>query len=90
MASALVEGGSVPRDKHHHIMDYLASLRFPVARERSTVTGVAALLEYHREIWVKREHLPYDIDGTVYKVNDLAQQEKARVCFPRSPVCPRA
>ena len=70
------EGGSVPRDKHHHITDYLASLRFPVAQERSTVTGVAALLEYHREICVKREHLPYDIDGTVYKVNDLAQQEK--------------
>ena len=70
------EGGSVPQDKHHHITDYLASLRFPVAQERSTVTGVAALLEYHREICVKREHLPYDIDGTVYKVNDLAQQEK--------------
>ncbi|WP_025040336.1 NAD-dependent DNA ligase LigA [Nitrosospira briensis] len=70
------EGESVPRDKHHHITDYLASLRFPVAQERSTVTGVAALLEYHQEIRMKRERLPYDIDGTVYKVNDLAQQEK--------------
>jgi DNA ligase (NAD+) len=70
------EGGSVPRDKHHHVTDYLASLHFPVAQERSTVTGVAALLEYHQEIRMKREHLPYDIDGTVYKVDDLAQQEK--------------
>jgi DNA ligase (NAD+) len=70
------EGGSVPREKHHLVTGYLASLHFPVTQERSTVTGVAGLLEYHREIRLKREHLPYDIDGTVYKVNDIAQQEK--------------
>lgn len=68
--------GNVPHDKQSRIMDYLASLRFPVARERSVVNGVAALMEYHREIGGMREFLPYDIDGTVYKVNDLAQQEK--------------
>ncbi|SCY01064.1 NAD-dependent DNA ligase LigA [Nitrosospira sp. Nsp13] len=68
--------GNVPHDKQSRIMDYLASLRFPVARERSVVNGVAALMEYHREIEGMRECLPYDIDGTVYKVNDLAQQEK--------------
>lgn len=68
--------GNVPHDKQSQIMDYLASLRFPVARERSVVNGVAALMEYHREIERMRECLPYDIDGTVYKVNDLAQQEK--------------
>ena len=44
--------------------------------ERRTVIGLAALLQYNREIWAKREQLPYDIDGTVYKVNDLAQQVK--------------
>ncbi|MGH8761704.1 MAG: NAD-dependent DNA ligase LigA [Nitrosospira sp.] len=69
-------GGNVPRDKHNHVMDYLALLRFPVARERSVVNGATALLEYYREMEGLREHLPYDIDGTVYKVNDLAQQEK--------------
>ncbi|PTR08540.1 DNA ligase (NAD+) [Nitrosospira sp. Nsp5] len=68
--------GNVPHDKQSRIMDYLASLRFPVAREGSVVNGVAALMEYHREIEGMRECLPYDIDGTVYKVNDLAQQEK--------------
>lgn len=70
------KGGNVPRDKHNHVMDYLASLRFPVARERNVVNGAAALLEYYREMEGLRERLPYDIDGTVYKVNDLAQQEK--------------
>ncbi len=68
--------GRMLHDKQSRVMDYLASLRFPVARERSVVNGVAALLNYHREIEGMRECLPYDIDGTVYKVNDLAQQEK--------------
>ncbi|MDN5881658.1 MAG: NAD-dependent DNA ligase LigA [Nitrosospira sp.] len=70
------EDENAPRDKQSRVMDYLASLRFPVARERNVVSGAAALLEYHRELGRLRERLPYDIDGTVYKVNDLAQQEK--------------
>lgn len=70
------EGAGIPRDKHSRILDYLASLRFLIARERATMTGVAALLDYHHKISTMRERLPYDIDGTVYKVNELAQQEK--------------
>ena len=70
------EGGNVPQDTHSHLLDYLSSLRFPVMRERRTVTGVAGLLEYHHEISGLREQLPYDIDGTVYKVNELEYQEK--------------
>lgn len=70
------EGGNGPHDKHSRVLDYLESLRFPVARERAAVTGMAALLDYHRQIQTMRERLPYDIDGTVYKVNDRAQQEK--------------
>jgi len=70
------EGESVPRDKHDHVLDYLVSLRFPVVRERRTVVGLEALLDYHYQISEKRGELPYEIDGTVYKVNDLAQQEK--------------
>ncbi len=71
-----LEAGNVPRDKHSHVLDYLAFLRFPVIRERKTVTGVEGLLDYHSEMRELREGLPYDIDGTVYKVNDLLQQEK--------------
>ena len=70
------EDGNVPRDKQSRVMDYLASLRFPVARERNVVSGAAALLKYYCEIRAVRERLPYDIDGTVYKVNDLLQQGK--------------
>lgn len=70
------EGGYVPGDKQSRVIDYLASLRFPVARECKVVSDAAALLKYHRDIQGVREHLPYDIDGTVYKVNDLVQQGK--------------
>ncbi|MBN9124093.1 MAG: DNA ligase (NAD(+)) LigA [Nitrosospira sp. 56-18] len=70
------EEGEVPRDKHDHVLDYLASLRFLVARERGVVMGAAGLLDYHQRIGANRVSLPYDIDGTVYKVNSLVQQEK--------------
>jgi len=38
--------------------------------------GVDAALAYYREIAAERAELPYDIDGVVYKVNDLALQER--------------
>ena len=38
--------------------------------------GVAEALAYYREIAAERAELPYDIDGVVYKVNDLALQER--------------
>lgn len=69
-------GDGMPRDKHSHVMDYLAALHFPVACKRQVVSGAAGLLGYYHAIGAMRERLPYDIDGVVYKVNDLAQQER--------------
>jgi DNA ligase (NAD+) len=70
------EGGEVPQDKHDQVLDYLASLHFLVARERSVVMGAAGLMDYHRRMGASRESLPYDIDGTVCKVNSLIQQKE--------------
>ncbi len=63
-------------EKHSELLDYLAERHFPVARERRIVKGVRGLLDYYRLIADKRQRLPYDIDGVVYKVNDLAAQQK--------------
>ncbi|MGH6977367.1 MAG: NAD-dependent DNA ligase LigA, partial [Stellaceae bacterium] len=38
--------------------------------------GVEQVLEIHRDIAAKRAVLPYDIDGVVYKVNDLDLEER--------------
>jgi DNA ligase (NAD+) len=45
-----------------------------VARERTVVHGLVGLLGYYRQIGAARAGLPFQIDGVVYKVDDLAQQ----------------
>lgn len=67
------EGWSVP-PTHAGLLDALAGLGFPVAKDRRVATGEAGLLAFYRDIGAKRESLPCDIDGVVYKVNSLAQQ----------------
>lgn len=70
------EGSTVPKDKHNHIMEFLAALHFPVAPECGVVKGLDALQQYYHDVGSQRDQLPYEIDGVVYKVNSLAQQEK--------------
>jgi len=60
--------------RHSQVLDWLAELGFPVTAEREVVTGIAGLLDYYRAIGERRGQLPFDIDGVVYKVNDLAAQ----------------
>jgi DNA ligase (NAD+) len=61
---------------HSALMDYLTQLRLPVASERTVVRGLDGLLKYYRSIGEQRHALPYDIDGVVYKVNSLRQQQE--------------
>ncbi|MBX3616216.1 NAD-dependent DNA ligase LigA [Nitrosomonas sp.] len=66
----------LPKATHSDLMAYLSSLHFPIAKESQVVMGLKGLLEYYQVIAAKRENLPYDIDGVVYKVNAIAQQEQ--------------
>ncbi len=61
---------------HAGVLAKLAAWRLPVNPERRVVTGVAGLLAYYRDMGAKRTALPFDIDGVVYKVNDLALQDR--------------
>jgi DNA ligase (NAD+) len=70
------EGASAPWAKHDQLLDYLARQRFRVAPQRRVVRGAERLLDYYREIATERDRLPYEIDGVVYKVNDLGEQER--------------
>jgi DNA ligase (NAD+) len=70
------EGGTIPYKRHSEELAYLASLHFPVVCEYKVVSGVAALLAYYRQMAASRDRLPYDVDGVVYKVDDLTQQKQ--------------
>ena len=48
----------------------------PVNSEIKQVQGASGCLKYYNEIGAKRDQLDYDIDGVVYKVDKLEEQEK--------------
>lgn len=58
------------------LLDRLQSLGFPVAKHRRVVKGPAPLAAFHDEIAAVRPSLPFEIDGVVYKVNDLALEDR--------------
>jgi DNA ligase (NAD+) len=71
----LAEGG--PQwHTHFDMLQRLKAWGFPVAEQTSCVQGAAGLVAFHQRIAAERDALPYDIDGVVYKVNDLAQQQR--------------
>lgn len=71
----LAEGG--PQwHTHFDMLQQLKAWDFPVAEQTSCVQGAAGLVVFHQRIAAERDALPYDIDGVVYKVNDLAQQQR--------------
>ncbi len=71
-----VSGGRIPHDRHSRQLDHLETLGLPVNAQRRVVRGVGALLRYYQTIAEQRAGLPYEIDGVVYKVNDLRQQDQ--------------
>ncbi|SPA37046.1 DNA ligase [Cupriavidus taiwanensis] len=61
---------------HSAMLDGFAALGLPVCKDRAVVKGAQGLLDFYRDIGTRRDELPYDIDGVVYKVNALAEQER--------------
>ncbi len=61
---------------HGEMLDGFARLGLPVCNERRVVKGAQGLLSFYREIGERRDQLPYDIDGVVYKVNAIPEQEQ--------------
>jgi len=72
-AVGVVEGG-VPARTHYETLQHLKDLGLPVCSEIKRVRGIDACMAYYHDILQRRDALPYDIDGIVYKVNDLALQ----------------
>ena len=70
-----VQGWPVP-DTHAGLLDALAALGLPVCADRAVVQGAAGLTAFHQQMGARRDALPFDIDGVVYKVNALALQQR--------------
>ncbi|MDN0075820.1 NAD-dependent DNA ligase LigA [Crenobacter sp. SG2303] len=76
-AIAQVDGAAWP-DSHAAELSWLAELGLPVpeASLRPRLNGVAELAAYYEQVHQRRAGLPFDIDGVVYKVNRLDQQDE--------------
>jgi len=69
-------GKKGPPPTQSALLDYLVVLKLPVTRQRAVVRGLDGLIEYYRLIEKQRSDLPFEIDGVVYKVNDLGLQQR--------------
>lgn len=70
-----VEGVFTP-ETHADVLARLKEWGWPINPEVQTVKGAQGCIDYYRKMSNKRDQLGYDIDGIVYKVNDLALQRR--------------
>ncbi len=71
----LVEGGTLP-DSHTEILQQLHGWGMKINPEMQAVEGVNACLAYFGELAEKRNYLGYEIDGIVFKVNNIELQQR--------------
>lgn len=78
-AYQVAEHSTLPQGRHFSTqfgsLKAIEAMGFPVNRMLA-VLGGARLPEFHRRVAEVRDSLPFDIDGVVYKVNELALQQK--------------
>ena len=70
------EASPSTRDSQEKVLKHLEQLGFVVNPKRILAENIDEIWEFIQEVGEEREKLPYDIDGVVIKVNDLAGQEE--------------
>ena len=70
-----LKGAPVP-GTHSEILALLREWGLPVSPEIRTVDGLDSVLMYYRNMQLRRDGLPYDIDGVVYKLDSIAWQDE--------------
>ena len=71
----VVEGGELASTQYE-ILQQLKTFGLPVCKELMPVSGAKGCLAYYDQLSKKRDDLSYDIDGIVYKVNEIALQDR--------------
>lgn len=64
---------------HWEVLGYLGALGFPINPDVRHFTAFEQALTYAQEWMERRDALDYEVDGVVFKVNDLARQEQLGV-----------
>ena len=67
--------GSLPAS-HDGTLRALSEWCIPISEHMQTVVGIEACEVYYEQMAAQRDALPFDIDGIVYKVNSLEQQDR--------------
>ena len=70
------EGMELPRS-HYQQMQWLRQIGVPISRHIALLDSVTACLDYYQDILTQRDHLGFDIDGVVFKLDDSALQYQA-------------
>ena len=70
------EASPSTRDSQEKVLEHLEQLGFVVNPKRKLAKSVDEIWDFIQEVGQERDNLPYDIDGVVIKVNDLAGQEE--------------
>ncbi len=70
------EASPSTRDSQEKVLEHLEQLGFVVNPKRILAKSIDEIWDFIQEVGREREKLPYDIDGVVIKVNDLAGQEE--------------
>ena len=70
------EASPSTRDSQEKVLKHLEQLGFVVNPKRILAENIDEIWDFIQEVGEERDNLPYDIDGVVIKVNDLASQEE--------------
>ena len=70
------EASPSTRDSQEKVLKHLEQLGFVVNPNRILAENIDDIWNFIQEVGQERDNLPYDIDGVVIKVNDLAGQEE--------------
>lgn len=70
------EASPSTRDSQEKVLKHLEQLGFVVNPKRILAANIDEIWNFIQEVGQERDNLPYDIDGVVIKVNDLAGQEE--------------
>jgi len=74
--TGLCEGVELPGSQFRQ-MQYLRDIGIPVSRQIELLDSIEDCLDYHQRILERRDSLPFDIDGVVFKLDNTEWQREA-------------